>query len=175
MLLKPVIHPTNADRVWIGVTVYRSEDGGRTFRSSTGPHVDVGLKGAHVAFWLNPKDSRHAFLGGDGGLQKRGTWGDLGAVELPIGQFYSVAADDRDPYWIYGGMQDNHSWMGPKCRAPLVRHRQRGLAADRLRGRDVPAPRPLQQAVGLHREPRTLGIQRFDIETGGPARPQAVP
>ena len=23
--------------------------------------------------------------------------------------------DDRDPYWIYGGLQDNHSWMGPSA------------------------------------------------------------
>ncbi|MCK5653181.1 MAG: hypothetical protein KAJ42_17470, partial [Gemmatimonadetes bacterium] len=30
-----------------------------------------------------------------------------------IGQFYAIGVDMRDPYWIYGGMQDNHSWMGP--------------------------------------------------------------
>ena len=26
---------------------------------------------------------------------------------LPIGQFYDIAIDYRDPYWIYGGAQDN--------------------------------------------------------------------
>src|SRR5205823_11052274 len=26
---------------------------------------------------------------------------------LPIGQFYDVAVDAREPYWIYGGTQDN--------------------------------------------------------------------
>ena len=34
---------------------------------------------------------------------------------LPIGQFYGIGVDNRDPYWIYGGMQDNHSWMGPSA------------------------------------------------------------
>jgi photosystem II stability/assembly factor-like uncharacterized protein len=34
---------------------------------------------------------------------------------IPIGQFYRIALDDRDPYWIYGGLQDNHSWMGPSA------------------------------------------------------------
>ena len=166
---KPVIDPTNADRVWIpGVTVYRSEDGGRTFRTlPTGPTYDVGLKGDHHAFWLNPKDSRHAFLGGDGGLHE--TW-DLGETwvrlnNLPIGQFYSVAADDRDPYWIYGGMQDNHSWMGPSA----TRHwlgivnedwRQIGFG-DGMYQR----PDPFNKRW-VYTASQNLGIQRFDIETG---------
>jgi hypothetical protein len=34
---------------------------------------------------------------------------------IPIGQFYKIAVDDRDPYWIYGGLQDTHSWMGPSA------------------------------------------------------------
>ncbi|MEJ2184987.1 MAG: hypothetical protein P8Z36_03525, partial [Gemmatimonadota bacterium] len=34
---------------------------------------------------------------------------------FPIGQFYGIGVDMRDPYWIYGGMQDNHSWMGPSA------------------------------------------------------------
>ena len=166
---KPVIDPTNADRVWIpGVTVYRSEDGGRTFRTlPTGPTYDVGLKGDHHSFWINPKDSRHAFLGGDGGLHE--TW-DLGETwvrlnNLPIGQFYSVAADDRDPYWIYGGMQDNHSWMGPSA----TRHwlgivnedwRQIGFG-DGMYQR----PDPFNERW-VYTASQNLGIQRFDIETG---------
>ena len=23
--------------------------------------------------------------------------------------------DNRDPYWVYAGLQDNHSWMGPSA------------------------------------------------------------
>ena len=32
---------------------------------------------------------------------------------LPISQFYHVSVDDKDPYQVYGGLQDNGSWGGP--------------------------------------------------------------
>ena len=31
---------------------------------------------------------------------------------LPISQFYHVSVDDEDPYHVYGGLQDNSSWVG---------------------------------------------------------------
>ena len=31
---------------------------------------------------------------------------------LPVSQFYHVSVDDRDPYRVYGGLQDNSSWVG---------------------------------------------------------------
>lgn len=34
---------------------------------------------------------------------------------LPVGQFYHAAVDDRKPYNIYGGLQDNGSWTGPSA------------------------------------------------------------
>jgi len=166
---KPVIDPTNANRVWVpGVTVYRSEDGARTFRTlPTGPTYDVGLKGDHHSFWIDPTDTRHVFLGGDGGLHE--SW-DLGETwvrmnNLPIGQFYSIAADDREPYWIYGGMQDNHSWMGPSA----TRHwlgivnedwRQIGFGDGMYQRPDPFSSRRVYTAS------QNLGMQRFDIETG---------
>jgi len=166
---KPVIDPANAARVWVpGVTVYRSDDGGRTFLTlPTGPTYDVGLKGDHHSFWIDPNDTRHVFLGGDGGLHE--SW-DLGSTwvrmnNLPIGQFYSVAVDDRDPYWIYGGMQDNHSWMGPSA----TRHwlgivnedwRQIGFG-DGMYQR----PDPFNKRW-VYTASQNLGMQRFDIETG---------
>lgn len=166
---KPVIDPTNANRVWVpGVTVYRSEDGGRNFRTlPTGPTYDVGLKGDHHSFWINPMDSRHAYLGGDGGLHE--TW-DLGETwvrlnNIPIGQFYAIDADDRDPYWIYGGMQDNHSWMGPS----QTRHwlgivnedwRQIGFGDGMYQRADPFNKRWIYTAS------QNLGMQRFDVQTG---------
>jgi len=67
--------------------------------------------------WIDPRDTRHVIIGGDGGLNESH---DLGQTyvrmnNIPIGQFYRIAVDDRDPYWIYGGLQDNHSWMGPSA------------------------------------------------------------
>ena len=34
------------------------------------------------------------------------------ANNLPVSQFYHVSVDDKDPYQVYGGLQDNSSWVG---------------------------------------------------------------
>ena len=165
----PVIDPTDANRIWMpGSTMYRSDDGGHTFLTlPTGPTYDVGLKGDHHAVWVDPRDSRHIYLGGDGGLHE--SW-DLGMTwvrinNLAIGQFYSIAVDNRDPYWIYGGMQDNHSWMGPSA----TRHwlgivnedwRQIGFGDGMYQRPDPFNPRRVYTAS------QNLAMQRFDIETG---------
>lgn len=116
---KPTIDPTTDQRVWMmGVQPSKSENGGTTFEPMpNSPTYDLGLKDDHHALWIDPKDPRHLLLGGDGGLHE--SW-DLGYTyarinNFAIGQFYRVAVDNRDPYWIYGGMQDAHSWMGPSA------------------------------------------------------------
>jgi photosystem II stability/assembly factor-like uncharacterized protein len=116
---KPSIDPTNDQRVWMmGVQPAKSEDGGNTFEPMpNSPTYDLGLKDDHHALWIDPTNPRHILLGGDGGLHE--SW-DLGYTyarinNFSIGQFYRIAVDDRDPYWIYGGMQDAHSWMGPSA------------------------------------------------------------
>jgi photosystem II stability/assembly factor-like uncharacterized protein len=115
----PYIDPTNDKRIWVlGVTVFKSEDGGATFvNMPNSPTYDVGLKTDHHALWIDPRDTRHLLLAGDGGMHE--SW-DLGLTykrlnDIPIGQFYKIAVDDRDPYWVYGGLQDTHSWMGPSA------------------------------------------------------------
>jgi hypothetical protein len=37
----------------------------------------------------------------------------LGDLNMDIGQFYAVTLDNRDPYHVYGGLQDNGNWGGP--------------------------------------------------------------
>lgn len=115
----PYIDPTNDKRIWeLGVTIFKSEDGGSTFENMpNSPTYDVGLKTDHHTMWIDPRDTRHTLVGGDGGLHE--SW-DLGLTyvrlnNIPIGQFYKIAVDDRDPYWVYGGLQDTHSWMGPSA------------------------------------------------------------
>ncbi|HSG81997.1 MAG TPA: hypothetical protein VLC48_07100, partial [Gemmatimonadota bacterium] len=111
------IDPTDDSRVYsLATSFYVSEDGGRSFRTlPTRPAYDVGVHSDFHALWIDPNDSRHFYLVGDAGLYE--TW-DRGSTyvrinNLSIGQFYAIGVDMRDPYFIYGGMQDNHSWMGP--------------------------------------------------------------
>jgi photosystem II stability/assembly factor-like uncharacterized protein len=113
------IDPNNDKRVYVlAVTYYKSDDGGKTFRRMPhAPTYDVGTKGDFHTMWIDPKNSDHFFLGSDGGLHE--TW-DQGESftkinNLPVGQFYAIGVDMRTPYFIYGGMQDNHSWLGPSA------------------------------------------------------------
>ena len=62
-----------------------------------------------------PRRPQHMLIGSDGGLGE--TW-DGGKhyryfANLPCGQFYHVSVDDREPYCLYGGLQDNGTWLCP--------------------------------------------------------------
>lgn len=89
-----------------------SEDGGKSFKALATPdqvHSD------HHAFWIHPTNTNLIIEGNDGGLgisRDHGkTWSNPEAI--PVGQFYHVNVDNETPYNIYGGLQDNGSWMGP--------------------------------------------------------------
>jgi photosystem II stability/assembly factor-like uncharacterized protein len=123
------IDPTDENRLYkLATNLYMSEDGGRDLRRMpTSPTYDVGVHLDYHALWIDPRDSRHYLLGGDAGLYE--TW-DRGETyirmnNLPIGQFYDIGLDMREPYRIYGGMQDNHSWVGPSAN-----RRWTGIIAD---------------------------------------------
>jgi len=114
-----IIDPTNADRVYqLATSFYKSENGGRDFDVlPTRPTYDVGVHSDFHTMWIDPANPKHFYLAGDGGLHE--TW-DMGLTyakiaNLPIGQFYAIGVDHREPYMVYGGMQDNHSWMGPSA------------------------------------------------------------
>jgi hypothetical protein len=88
------------------------------------------------ALWIDPRDPEHLVLGGDGGLalsyDRGATWEHL--RNLPIAQYYGIVLDQARPYRIYGGLQDNGSWVGPSAT-----HRNDGIAASdwtRLLGMD---------------------------------------
>ncbi|MBW3536009.1 MAG: glycosyl hydrolase, partial [Gemmatimonadetes bacterium] len=111
------IDPTDEDRVYVlGTSAYTSDDGGRTFRQiAERATYDVGVHADHHALWIDPEDPDHLYLAGDAGLHESY---DRGARfrkinNFPIAQFYAIGVDMRDPYWVYGGLQDNHSFMGP--------------------------------------------------------------
>jgi len=91
---------------------YISDDGGKTFRD-----VFSTVHSEDHALWIDPADTNHLIVGGDGGVSiswDRGvTW--LFRDNLPIGQFYEISADLQDPYTICGGLQDNGHWCVPSA------------------------------------------------------------
>lgn len=95
----------------LGIDMYRSVNGGRTFTPDAGERVHSDQH----ALWINPHDGRHMLVGTDGGwyatYDRTNAWEHLN--NYPLGQFYHVAVDERVPYWVYGGLQDNGSWGGP--------------------------------------------------------------
>lgn len=91
--------------------LWKSIDGGKRFAQLNAPGVHAD---AH-ALWINPKSGKHLIIGCDGGFYM--TY-DAGVMwehlnHYALGQFYHVAVDNRRPYKIYGGLQDNGSWGGP--------------------------------------------------------------
>jgi photosystem II stability/assembly factor-like uncharacterized protein len=105
-----IVDPTNADRLFKpDGDLIQSLDGGQTFASAGG--------GAHGDFhdvWIDPKDTKKVITGDDGGLwfSKDGGNRWWKGNNLPISQFYHVSVDGEDPYRVYGGLQDNSSWVG---------------------------------------------------------------
>lgn len=111
------IDPTDDERVFtLATSSFVSEDGGRTFRPiGIAPTYDVGVHADHHSLWIDPNDTEHLYLVGDAGLHESY---DSGANfrrinNFPVAQFYGIAVDMQDPYYVYGGLQDNHSFFGP--------------------------------------------------------------
>ena len=99
-----------------------SSNGGKNFQS---PSVNGGNYHSDThALWISPKDNRLMYLGTDGGVyisaDKGNTW--RFAANLPVSQFYHVSVDRKDPYNVYGGLQDNGSWMAPSRKSGGIRN-----------------------------------------------------
>jgi photosystem II stability/assembly factor-like uncharacterized protein len=113
------VDPTNPDRVWILGSFAVSLDAGKTFRSE---HTSDRIHTDHHALWIDPANPDHLLLGNDGGLyfsyDGAKNWDFID--NLPIGQYYDVDIDGREPYWIYGGTQDNGTWGIPSRTTGLV-------------------------------------------------------
>ena len=102
------VDPTNPDIVYAANTsTYRSTDGGRTF---------AAIKGApggddYHTIWINPRDPRIILIAADQGatitVNGGETWSSW--YNQPTAQMFHVAADNRFPYWLYGGQQESGS------------------------------------------------------------------
>ncbi|MES2884283.1 MAG: sialidase [Pseudomonadota bacterium] len=106
------VDPTNPDRIYKdNGNLILSEDGGKSFTIVGGFQ---GMHGDIHAVWVDPKNPKHVLSGDDGGLWYSYDGGSKWwkNENLPISQFYHVSVDDADPYRVYGGLQDNSSWVG---------------------------------------------------------------
>ena len=171
------VDPQEPERVyslWTGLSM--SDDGGKTWRTIA-PFSSVHAD--HHALWIAPNDPTLLYDGNDGGVavsRSRGaTWRYV--ENLPLEQFYHVRVDDAVPFNVYGGTQDNGSWVGPSAvfEAAGVRAAH-WREVDRADGFDtVPAPgRPGQ---GYSMSPTGI-VSRFDLRTGEQLdliRPEAPP
>ncbi|HEV8119034.1 MAG TPA: sialidase, partial [Thermoanaerobaculia bacterium] len=105
-----IVDPANADRIFKpGLNLTVSDDGGRAFSNSGG-----GSHGDWHDVWIDPDNTKHVLGADDGGFWLSYDGGSRWwkGNNLPVSQFYHVAVDMRDPYQVYGGLQDNSSWVG---------------------------------------------------------------
>jgi photosystem II stability/assembly factor-like uncharacterized protein len=104
--MKVFADPKNPDVVWVlNADVSKSIDGGKTFSKVVVPHGD------NHDLWINPGDSDNLIEANDGGANVTFDSGRSWSTQenQPTAQFYRVNTDDRFPYWVYGGQQDNTS------------------------------------------------------------------
>jgi photosystem II stability/assembly factor-like uncharacterized protein len=105
-----IVDPKDENRIYKpNLPLVVSSDGGQSFSGIT--------NGAHGDFhdiWIDPANTDHLITGDDGGV-----WYSFDAgnkwwkgENLPISQFYHVSVDMDRPYHVYGGLQDNSSWVG---------------------------------------------------------------
>ena len=105
-----IAHPTDPETVHVmNMRAYRSVDSGRTFTTLSLDHGD------EHGLWISSSDPRRMILGNDGGavVSTDGglTWSSR--MNQPIAAFYTVVADSRRPYWLYGPQQDSTTYALP--------------------------------------------------------------
>lgn len=156
-----LVDPGDQRRIYMQNSFSYSDDGGRTFRTP-----DQSLHGDDRILWVNPRDSRHVIKGDDGGVgisyDRAQTWAYL--THLPVSQYYRVRVDNRQPYHVYGGLQDNGSWIGPS--ATYLTAGVRFEDWFHVNGGDGFLNWPdTTDGRTLYTESQYLGLSRFDLIT----------
>ena len=108
------IDPNNPDVVYLGgVGVHLTTDGGVTMGTDVAQVIHDDIH----AIWINPANSEHVLIGGDGGVavswDRARTW--MQYPNLPLALYYHVGYDFETPYNVCGGLQDNYNWCGPSA------------------------------------------------------------
>ncbi len=105
--------PKDRNRVYReGTGFYVSDDMGKTFRP-----INTNLHGDYRSLWVDPDDPNHLIIGNDGGLaithDRTATWDYRN--NIPIAEYWELNVDNRDPFLVCGGLQDNGIWCLPSA------------------------------------------------------------
>ena len=123
------VDPNNPNILFsISGRLSRSEDGGRTWE-----RIATTVHGDHQSLWIDPANSKRILNGSDGGYQVSYDGGDSWEIinNVELSQFYQIFIDNQDPYNVYGGLQDNGTWVGPSnslYTAGILKRHWKGLA-----------------------------------------------
>lgn len=101
--------PKNANEVYVqNVGMFRSTDGGTTFKPITVPHGD------NHDLWIAPNDPMRMIQSNDGGANVSFDGGKSWTAEdQSTAQFYHVTTTTHFPYRVCGAQQDNSTLCGP--------------------------------------------------------------
>lgn len=100
----------NEDLVYVlNAPFMKSVDGGKNFTPVSVPHGD------NHDLWINPDNPQNMINSNDGGANVSFNGGKSWSTQRnqPTAQFYRVNADNRYPYWLYAGQQDNSTLAVP--------------------------------------------------------------
>ncbi|MBN1271921.1 MAG: hypothetical protein JXB26_06580 [Candidatus Aminicenantes bacterium] len=156
------VNPLDDQIVYVVTGSYLiSKDGGKTLKRQ-----NTAIHGDYHAFWSDPQNKDRYYIGNDGGAALTHDHGKTYIFfdNLPVSQFYAVGADNRDPYWVYGGLQDNGSWGGPSNSRDNA-----GILTDhwfRIGGGDgFYTPVDPHDWTTVYCESQQGNIRRIDVET----------
>jgi len=113
---KVFVNPVNADEAYTGgVIMLRSRDAGKTWKQ-----VAEDCHGDFHVYYIDPANPRFQANGNDGGLclsyDSGEHWRHM--ENMAVGQFTTITVDEKTPYNIYGGLQDNGTMKGPNSYMP---------------------------------------------------------
>ncbi|MFN8516429.1 MAG: glycosyl hydrolase [Chloroflexia bacterium] len=114
-----IADPQDANTVWVlNFSVWRSIDGGATFKQVSTPHGD------NHDLWIDPQNPRRMIRGNDGGACVTFNGGQSWTIPYnqPTAQLYHVTTDDRFPYRVYGSQQDNTAISVPSATVEGIIH-----------------------------------------------------
>jgi photosystem II stability/assembly factor-like uncharacterized protein len=130
--IRIAVNPQNPDEILVSSSgFHRSINGGVLFEGrgggapggaggagGAGPILTTG-RGQSAScgdchdIWVDPKNPTRYALTDDGGAAISTGQGTTINVQIPNGQMYHVATDNRVPYWIYSNRQDDGTMRGP--------------------------------------------------------------